>query len=91
VTVCIGVLVLRKTRPDLPRPFRAPLPWVTCILGAAICFLMMVALGVPTWVRLVLWTVVGVVVYIAYGRKHSRVGAALNGTAGGKTTPATSA
>ena len=38
VTVCIGVLVLRYTRPDLPRPFRAPWPWLTCIAGAAICF-----------------------------------------------------
>ena len=90
VTVCIGVLVLRRTRPDLPRPFRAPLPYVTCILGALICFSMMIALGVATWVRLVVWTAVGVVVYLAYGRKHSRVGAALNGAANGKTTPATS-
>ena len=91
VTVCIGVLVLRHTRPDLPRPFRAPLPWVTCILGAAICSLMMVALGIPTWLRLVGWTAIGVVVYLAYGRKHSRVGAALNAASEGKTTPATSA
>ena len=91
VTVCIGVLVLRQTRPDLPRPFRAPLPWVTCILGAAICSLMMVALGIPTWLRLVGWTAIGVVVYLAYGRKHSRVGAALNAASEGKTTPATSA
>ena len=37
VTVCIGVLVLRKTRPDLPRPFRTPLPWFTCLAGAAVC------------------------------------------------------
>src|SRR5581483_8901926 len=65
VTVCIGVLVLRKTRPDLPRPFRAPMPWVTCTLGSAICFLMMVALGIPTWIRLVAWTAIGVVVYLA--------------------------
>jgi APA family basic amino acid/polyamine antiporter len=90
VTVCIGVLVLRKTRPDLPRPFRAPLPWATCLLGAAICFGMMLFLGTPTWIRLLVWTVIGAVVYLAYGRKHSRVGAAMNGGAGGKATPATS-
>ncbi len=72
VTVCIGVLVLRRTRPDLQRPFRAPAPYFTCILGALICFAMMVFLGVPTWIRLVVWTAVGVLVYIAYGRKHSR-------------------
>jgi basic amino acid/polyamine antiporter, APA family len=91
VTVCIGVLVLRKTRPDLPRPFKAPYAPVTCILGSLICFGMMVALGTATWMRLVLWTAAGVVVYLWYGRKHSRVGAALNGGADGKTTPATSA
>jgi basic amino acid/polyamine antiporter, APA family len=91
VTVCIGVLVLRITRPDLPRPFKAPAPFVTCILGALICFGMMVALGTATWMRLVLWTAVGVVVYLVYGRKHSRVGQALHGTSGGNTTPAPSA
>ena len=91
VTVCIGVLVLRITRPDLPRPFKAPAPFATCILGALICFGMMVALGTATWMRLVLWTAVGVVVYLMYGRKHSRVGQALHGTSGRNTTPAPSA
>ena len=72
VTVCIGVLVLRKTRPDLPRPFRTPLPWFTCLAGAAVCGLMMVSLGAATWWRLAIWTVFGVGVYVFYGRKHSR-------------------
>ncbi len=89
VTVCIGVLVLRKTRPDLPRPFRAPAPWLTCIGGALICSAMMVSLGAATWLRLVVWTAVGVVVYVAYGYKHSRVGAQMRDRAAGKTTPAT--
>ncbi|MDB6045675.1 MAG: amino acid permease [Gammaproteobacteria bacterium] len=89
VTVCIGVLVLRKTRPDLPRPFRAPAPWFTCIGGALICSAMMVSLGAATWLRLVVWTAVGVVVYVCYGYKHSRVRAAMNGAAGGKVNPAT--
>ncbi len=88
VTVCIGVLVLRKTRPDLPRPFRAPAAQVTCIAGALICTAMMVSLGVATWLRLIVWTAVGVVVYLGYGRKHSRVGHAMNGAAG-KAKPAT--
>jgi basic amino acid/polyamine antiporter, APA family len=88
VTVCIGVLVLRETRPDLPRPFRAPAPYVTCILGAFICSAMMVSLGVATWLRLVVWTAVGVIVYVAYGYKHSRVRAAMNGSTG-KANPAT--
>jgi APA family basic amino acid/polyamine antiporter len=87
VTVCIGVLVLRHTRPDLPRPFRAPWAYFTCILGALICTAMMVSLGVATWLRLIVWTIVGVIVYVAYGRKHSRVGSAMNGSAS-KATPA---
>jgi APA family basic amino acid/polyamine antiporter len=73
VTVCIGVLVLRKTRPELERPFRTPLPWVTCILGALICGLMMVSLGIGTWARLVVWTIIGAVIYALYGYKHSRL------------------
>jgi basic amino acid/polyamine antiporter, APA family len=88
VTVCIGVLVLRKTRPDLPRPFRAPAARFTCIFGALICTAMMVSLGIATWLRLIVWTAVGVAVYLGYGRKHSRVGAAMNGAAG-KAKPAT--
>jgi len=73
VTVCIGVLVLRRTRPDLPRPFRAPWPWFTGIAGALVCGGMMVFLGPATWARLVLWTAVGVVIYVGYGYRHSRV------------------
>ena len=73
VTVCIGVLVLRKTRPDLPRPFRTPLPWFTCLAGAGVCGLMMVSLGAATWWRLAIWTVLGVAVYVFYGRNHSRL------------------
>jgi basic amino acid/polyamine antiporter, APA family len=80
VTVCIGVLVLRKTRPELERPFRTPLPWVTCILGALICGLMMVSLGIGTWARLVVWTIIGAVIYALYGYKHSRLHRGNGGT-----------
>jgi len=73
VTVCIGILVLRRTRPDLPRPFRTPWPWFTCIAGALVCGLMMVSLGAATWLRLVVWTVIGTIVYAAYGYKNSCV------------------
>ncbi|HEY2807236.1 MAG TPA: amino acid permease [Steroidobacteraceae bacterium] len=73
VTVCVGVLVLRKTRPDLPRPFRTPLPWFTCLAGAFVCGLMMVSLGAATWWRLVIWTVLGVAVYVLYGYRNSRL------------------
>ena len=73
VTVCIGVLVLRKTRPDLPRPFRTPLPWFTCLAGAGVCGLMMASLGAATWWRLAIWTVLGVAVYVLYGYRNSRL------------------
>ncbi|HXS26447.1 MAG TPA: amino acid permease [Steroidobacteraceae bacterium] len=73
VTVCIGVLVLRHTRPDLPRPFRAPWPWFTCIAGSVVCLGMMAFLGPATWLRLIGWTIIGAIVYVAYGYRHSRV------------------
>jgi APA family basic amino acid/polyamine antiporter len=81
VTVCIGILVLRHTRPDLPRPFRTPWPWFTCIAGALVCGAMMVSLGPETWARLVIWTAIGVLIYVFYGYRHSCVGKAANGTA----------
>jgi APA family basic amino acid/polyamine antiporter len=73
VTVCLGVLVLRQTRPDLPRPFRAPWPWFTCIAGALVCAYMMYSLGTATWWRLAIWTAIGILVYVFYGYKHSKV------------------
>ncbi len=77
VTVCIGVLVLRYTRPDLHRPFKAPWPWFTCIAGAVICFGMMAFLPISTWIRLAVWTVIGALVYVFYGYHHSQVRARL--------------
>jgi basic amino acid/polyamine antiporter, APA family len=73
VTVCIGVLVLRKTRPDLPRPFRTPAPWFICTVGAVVCLAMMIGLGEATWARLVIWSLIGLIIYIFYGYRHSRL------------------
>ena len=73
VTVCIGVLVLRRTRPELERPFRTPVPWFTCIAGAIICGWMMVSLGAGTWARLIVWTFIGALIYAFYGYRHSRL------------------
>lgn len=71
--VCIGVIVLRKTRPDMPRPYRTPFVPVVPILGALICMLQTVLLPADTWLRLIVWMAIGVVVYFGYGRKHSRL------------------
>jgi basic amino acid/polyamine antiporter, APA family len=75
VIVCISVIVLRRTRPDVPRLFRAPLvPWLP-ILGAIICIAQMIFLPVATWVRLVIWLVIGLVIYFSYGHRKSRLNA----------------
>jgi APA family basic amino acid/polyamine antiporter len=72
VLVCIGVLVLRRTAPDVPRPFRTPwLPWVP-VLGALICIVQMVSLPRSTWERLIIWMAVGLVIYFLYGRSRAR-------------------
>ena len=71
--VCIGVLVLRRTRPDAPRAFRVPWAPVTCVLGAIVCLAMTFALPNDTWWRLLIWTAIGFSVYAAYGYRHSRI------------------
>jgi len=71
VLVSIGIIVLRRTSPDTPRPFRTPgVPWVP-LAGAVICLAQMAGLPLATWERLIVWLVVGLVVYAAYGRRHS--------------------
>jgi APA family basic amino acid/polyamine antiporter len=67
------VLVLRRTRPDVPRPFRVPWAPFTCVLGAVYCAGMTYFLSDGTWVRLVLWTALGFAIYGLYGFKHSRL------------------
>jgi APA family basic amino acid/polyamine antiporter len=71
--VCLSVVVLRKTRPDLERQFRTP--WVPFIpiAGAIICFGQMLFLPLATWIRLVAWLVVGMAIYFGYSYKHSRL------------------
>jgi APA family basic amino acid/polyamine antiporter len=71
VLVSIGVIVLRRTSPDTPRPFRTPgVPFVP-IAGAVICLAQMIGLPLATWERLVVWLAVGLVIYATYGRRHS--------------------
>jgi APA family basic amino acid/polyamine antiporter len=71
--VCVGVFVLRLRKPDAVRPFRAPFGLVTAPLGALLCLLVMTGLGTTTWVRFIVWFVVGLAVYAAYGFRHSRL------------------
>ncbi|MEC4019994.1 amino acid permease [Streptomyces sp. H27-D2] len=72
VVVAIGVVILRRTRPDLPRSFRTPLvPWLPAVSVAASVWLML-NLPAETWVRFGIWMVIGFVIYFAYGRKNSR-------------------
>ncbi|MBV8782981.1 MAG: amino acid permease [Gammaproteobacteria bacterium] len=71
--VCIGVLVLRYTRPDVPRPFRVPWAPFTCVLGALWCLLMTRFLSPQTWLRLLIWTALGMSIYAFYGFRHSQL------------------
>ena len=71
VLVCGGVWVLRRTRPDLDRPFKTPLVPLAPVLGMASCLGLMPTLPADTWVRLIAWLVIGLTIYYGYGRKHS--------------------
>jgi basic amino acid/polyamine antiporter, APA family len=73
IVVCIGVLVLRHTRPDLERPFRVSAIWLVAPLGVIFCSLMAYSLPNATWMRLLIWSVIGIIVYLAYGFKNSRL------------------
>ena len=73
VIVCAGVLVLRYRHPELRRLFRTPgVPFVP-VLGILVSLSMMVSLPADTWLRLLGWLAIGMVIYFAYSRKHSRV------------------
>ena len=73
VIVCFGVWILRKRRPDLHRPFKTPMVPLVPILGIIVSFGLMASLPFDTWLRLIIWLIIGMVIYFTYGRKHSRV------------------
>jgi APA family basic amino acid/polyamine antiporter len=73
VIVCVSIIILRKTRPDVKRPFRTPWVPVVPILGAAVCLANMVSLPVDTWLRLLIWMAIGFVIYFAYGIRRSKL------------------
>src|SRR5664280_1992946 len=73
IIVCMSVLVLRKSKPDIKRPFKTPWVPLVPILGASICFLQMASLPLDTWLRLIIWMAIGFCIYFFYGVKHSKI------------------
>lgn len=81
VMVCLGVLILRKKQPDVPRAFKTPFVPVVPVLGIVTCLLMMFSLPADTWLRLLIWLAMGFVLYFSYGKKNSKLRQELNQTA----------
>ncbi|MEI7998124.1 MAG: amino acid permease [Candidatus Omnitrophota bacterium] len=73
IIVCAGVIVLRYVQPNAPRPYRTPCVPLFPILGILVCFSMMYSLNIETWLRLIIWLLIGLVVYFSYSRFHSRL------------------
>jgi APA family basic amino acid/polyamine antiporter len=74
ILVCIGILVMRKKMPDVPRGFKTPLVPIVPALGIITCLFMMVFLPMDTWIRLLVWMLIGLDIYLVYGAKHSHLG-----------------
>lgn len=72
IVVCAGVMILRRTNPELPRTFRVPFVPLFPLLGIATCGYMMISLSLGAWLRLVIWLVIGMVFYVAYDRLKKR-------------------
>ena len=75
VIVCLGVWVLRRSHPDVERPFKTPLVPLVPILGTLACLYLMAGLPLDTWIRLIVWLVIGLVIYFGYGRRRSHLAA----------------
>jgi APA family basic amino acid/polyamine antiporter len=76
VIVCLGVLLLRYSNPEIPRVFRTPMVPLVPILGIVSCLALMAGLPKDTWLRLLIWLAIGLVIYFVYGKNNSRIGAA---------------
>ena len=79
VLVSAGVWVMRKTHPDVPRPFKTPLVPLVPILAILFSGFLIVTLSPATQIRLIVWLLIGFLIYFSYGRKHSKVQKALDG------------
>ena len=73
VLVCIGIFILRRTDPTIKRPFQTPLYMIVCPLGAAICLCMIASEGWENWARLIVWLLIGFIIYFSYSIKRSHV------------------
>jgi APA family basic amino acid/polyamine antiporter len=73
VIVCASVLILRRQRPNAKRPFRCPVLWLVAPLGIVVNLTLMLFLPIETWMRLVIWLLVGFIVYFGYSRRHSHL------------------
>lgn len=78
VMVCLGILILRKKQPDIPRAFKTPWVPVVPVLGIITCLIMMFSLPLDTWIRLIVWLLLGFIVYFGYGKKNSKLGGYAN-------------
>jgi len=76
VLVSLAVLILRRTQPERSRVFRVPLVWLVAPLSVVCCFVLMAGLPLENWVRFVVWLAIGLVIYFAYSRRHSKLNAA---------------
>ena len=74
ILVCIGVWVMRNKMPELPRAFKTPMVPLVPILGIVVCLFMMVFLPMDTWIRLLVWMLIGMDIYLVYGAKNSHLG-----------------
>jgi APA family basic amino acid/polyamine antiporter len=73
VLVCVGILIMRKTSPDIERPFKTPFVPVVPILGILVCMAMIFGLGWANWARLFVWLGIGFVIYFGYSIKNSKL------------------
>ena len=73
MAVCLGILILRRTRPDLHRPFRVPCAPVVCTIGVLSTFGLLLTMGLRNWLLLGVWTAVGLLIYFGYGFRHSKL------------------
>jgi len=73
ILVSASVIVLRKTEPNLVRKFKSPMVPLVPILGILVCLAMIYGLGWTNWLRLIVWMILGIIIYFSYSRKHSNL------------------